>query len=345
MTLHAGTMPDLHGCPGAVVEQALRVTEIRSEIATGPSAVAAGAVYAQAPAPGSAIQPGMVAMIRVSDGTTPGNSADTNSAGDGTVAGASAGGPAATDAMPASVAPQGNDAPGGAPPNDAFATGSAPIGSATADTAPTDSPPTDSAPADPGIADYAPPADAPGAGASTGDLPADIPTPDSTADGTTTGGRTSIGVAQEGSTTTGDAMPADAIAGVAAPVAAEPGNVAGLVATPAGAASTVPVPEPPGSTSVPDNVAAMPGWWWAVLALALTLILAGVAALVRQRRIKWQRPAWEQRVHAQGLLGSQGSAMPVGEIPLATMPFSVAASLGVGEVTVHGAIPTRTQET
>ena len=28
MTLHAGTMPDLHGCPGTVVERALRVTEI-----------------------------------------------------------------------------------------------------------------------------------------------------------------------------------------------------------------------------------------------------------------------------------------------------------------------------
>ena len=345
MTLHAGTMPDLHGCPGTVVERALRVTEIRSEIATGPSAVAAGAVYAQAPAPGSAIQPGMVAMIHVSDGTTPGSSADTNSAGDGTVAAASAGRPAATDATPASVAPQGSDAPGAAPPNDAFATGSAPIGSATATTTPTDSKPMDSAPADPGIADSAPPADATGAVTSTGEAPADILTPDSTAEGTNTDGSTSIGVAQDGSTTTGDAMPGDAIAGVASPFAAEPGNVAGLIATPAGAAGTVPEREPPGSTSVPDNVAAMPGWWWAVLALALTLILAGVTALVRQRRIKWQRPAWEQRVRAQGLLGSQGSAMPVGEIGLAAMPFSVAASLGVGEVTVHGEIPTRTQET
>ena len=349
ITLHAGTMPDMRGCPRAVVEQALRATEIRSAIATGPSAVAAGAVYDQDPGPGSAIQPGALATIRVSDGRTKtdgiatdnaaGNGAVANSAADGAVAGAFAGGPAASDAAPASVVPRGSDAPGVGPPNDAVAAGTAPTTPAPADAAPADAAPTDTTPtditpaditpADPGSADAAPPADATVDGASAGDATADSAITGDTAPGTATDGVATNAVATNGMAATG---------------AAEPGNVPGLVATPAGVQAIVPATEAQASTSVPERVAAMPGWWWIALALALTLVLAGVIALVRQRRIQWQRPAWEQRVHAQAVIVPQGSAMPVGKIPLAAMPFAVAASLGVGEIAVIGDIPTRTQD-
>lgn len=318
ITLRAGTMPDVRGCPRAVVDQALRATEIRSEFATGPSAVAAGAVYDQDPGPGAAIKPGMLATVRVSDGSTKtdgiatdnaaGNGAVADSAADGAVAGAVAGGPAASDAAPASVVP---------------------ADAAPTDTTPTDITPTDITPADPGSADAAPPADATVDGASAGDA-----TADSAITGDTAPGTVSDGVATNAVATNGMAVPG----------AAEPGNVPGLVVTPAGAQAIVPATEAQASTSVPERVAAMPGWWWIALALALTLVLAGVIALVRQRRIQWQRPAWEQRVHAQAVIVPQGSAMPVGEIPLAAMPFAVAASLGVGEIAVIGDIPTRTQD-
>ncbi len=327
MTLRAGTMPDMHGCPRAVVEQALRASEIRSAFATGPSDVVAGVVYDQAPAPGSVMQPGMSARIRVSDGSTATGGAATdsaasngavgNSAADGAVAGAGAGAPAVMDSAPFPVSADATQP----------------------DTTATDATATDSAPSDPDIADAAPVADAPDDGASAGDTMTGSAISGEVAPGAPIAGAATDGIATNGIATNGIGTD-----GVAAPGASEPGNVPGLVATPAGAQAIVPATGQQASTSIPVRVAAMPGWWWIALALALALILAGVMALLRQRRAHWQRPAWEQRVHALGVIVPQGNAMPVGEIPFAAMPFSVAASLGVGEIAVIGDIPTRTQD-
>lgn len=67
-SLRDGRMPDLTGCPRDVVARAMHSGEMRAEFSSGPSTVATGTAYAQDPVPGTAIRPGGLARISISEG-------------------------------------------------------------------------------------------------------------------------------------------------------------------------------------------------------------------------------------------------------------------------------------
>ncbi len=352
MTLHEGTMPDMRGCPRAVVERALRLTEIRADFASGPSDAAVGAVFDQDPKPGGAIKPGMLATLRVSEGRPA-----ATGAGDASVAGTSTGRPAVLDATPADTPPR-DSAPADAMQAGTAPTGTAPTDAATTQTASTATTSMNTSPASPDVADSAPAPNFPTDGMTTGEIPADPATSGSatvgsTAVGGTRDGATGAGESTAGAAITGDAMNSDAMngnavsgdasSGMATTDAIASGNDAGIVPVLAGGPGAIPIGEGSLPTVARERASKIPAWWWVVLALAATLILTGAIKLVRQRRMQRLRTAWDQRVHARALLSPQGDATPISEIPLAAMPFSVAASLGFGEATCIGELPARTQ--
>ncbi len=366
MTLHEGTMPDMRGCPRAVVERALRVTEIRADFASGPSDAAVGAVFDQDPKPGGAIKPGMLATLRVSEGRPA-----ATGAGDASVAGTSTGRPAVLDATPADTPPR-DSAPADAMQAGTAPTGTAPTDAATTQTASTATTSMNTSPASPDVADSAPAPNFPTDGMTTGEIPADPATSGSatigsTAVGGTRDGATGAGESTAGAAITGDAMNSDAMngnavsgdavnsdavngnavngdasSGMATTDAIASGNDAGIVPVLSGGPGAIPIGEGSLPTVARGRTSKIPAWWWVVLALAATLILIGAIKLVRQRRMQRLRTAWDQRVHARALLSPQGDATPISEIPLAAMPFSVAASLGFGEATCIGELPART---
>ena len=321
MSLRDGRMADLYGCPRDVVARAMHAGEMRAEFTSGPSAVATGAAYAHDPVPGTVIQPGGLARISISEG---------NAAASGVAGPAVAG----TDVAGTDVA--GTDAatsmPPDASPADATPTGAAPVDATPAGATASDATPSDATPPDP--------------------APGDATPTDTAADGL------------QADTSIGDATPTDAGAAGGLPADAMPANPlpTGLLpidTTPIDNASTVtavseaavvaataPVPaaNSAGPTQQPVSLATMPGWWWGVLLLAAALLAAGVAALVRPRQPTRQRAAWDARVYAKPQPPRQGDAHPVGDIPLAAPPFSIAASLAFGDAVAAGDIPARMKE-
>lgn len=310
-SLHDARMPDLHGCPQDVVARALHAGEMRAEFTSGPSAVATGFAYAQDPAPGTAIRPGGLARISISDGN-----AAASGVADPAVAGTAV--PGTDVATPTPV---------DASPADATPTGAAPV-----DATPAGATASDATPPYPG------PGDATPAGAAADGLPVDAPIGDSTY---------AEPAPEDG--LPADAMPANPLPPGLLPIDTTPIDNASTVTAVSEAAvvaATAPVPaaNSAGPTQQPVSLATMPGWWWGVLLLALVLLAAGVAALVRMRQLSRQRAVWDARVYAKPQPPRQGDAHPVGDIPLAAPPFSIAASLAFGDAMAAGDIPARMKE-